>query len=80
MPNLFTISRRRRLYDRNTNQSLVIIIVVLSVVIGNIAALKYTAKMKFGQMDKSRKNDLDKLNTLDKQRYAEEDKNKNEPR
>ncbi|MDG2898052.1 DUF2897 family protein, partial [Vibrio parahaemolyticus] len=36
----------------------VIIIVVLSVVIGNIAALKYTAKMKFGQMDKSRKNDL----------------------
>ncbi|EIP0118559.1 DUF2897 family protein [Vibrio alginolyticus] len=58
----------------------VIIIVVLSVVIGNIAALKYTAKMKFSQMDKSRKNDLDKLNTLDKQRYAEEDKNKNEPR
>ncbi|EGQ7905262.1 DUF2897 family protein [Vibrio alginolyticus] len=58
----------------------VIIIVVLSVVIGNIAALKYTAKMKFGQMDKSRKNDLDKLNTLDKQRYAEEDKNKNELR
>ncbi|MGF1818449.1 DUF2897 family protein [Vibrio alginolyticus] len=58
----------------------VIIIVVLSVVIGNIAALKYTAKMKLGQMDKSRKNDLDKLNTLDKQRYAEEDKNKNEPR
>ncbi|MEZ8683085.1 DUF2897 family protein [Vibrio alginolyticus] len=58
----------------------VIIIVVLSVVIGNIAALKYTAKMKFGQMDKSRKNDLDKLNTLDKQCYAEEDKNKNEPR
>ena len=58
----------------------VIIIVVLSVVIGNIAALKYTAKMKFGQMDKSRKNDLDQLNTLDKQRYAEEDKNKNEPR
>ncbi|MDF5637720.1 DUF2897 family protein [Vibrio parahaemolyticus] len=58
----------------------VIIIVVLSVVIDNIAALKYTAKMKFGQMDKSRKNDLDKLNTLDKQRYAEEDKNKNEPR
>ncbi|MDF5262242.1 DUF2897 family protein [Vibrio parahaemolyticus] len=58
----------------------VIIIVVLSVVIGNIAALKYTAKMKFGQTDKSRKNDLDKLNTLAKQRYAEEDKNKNEPR
>lgn len=35
----------------------VIIIVVLSVVIGNIAALKYTANMKFGQMDKKRKNE-----------------------
>lgn len=30
----------------------VIIFIVLSVIIGNIAALKYTAKMKFGQMDK----------------------------
>ena len=30
----------------------VIIVIVLSVVIGNIAALKYTAKMKFGQMEK----------------------------
>ncbi|MDV5084093.1 DUF2897 family protein [Vibrio diabolicus] len=58
----------------------VIIIVVLSVVIGNIAALKYTAKMKCGQMDKSRKNDLDKLNTLDKQRSADEESNKDEPR
>jgi len=58
----------------------VIIIVVLSVVIGNIAALKYTAKMKFGQMDKSRKNDLDKLNTLDKQRSADKESNKGEPR
>ncbi|MFG6244562.1 DUF2897 family protein [Vibrio diabolicus] len=58
----------------------VIIIVVLSVVIGNIAALKYTAKMKFGQMYKSRKNDLDKLNTLDKQRSADEESNKDEPR
>ncbi|MCG7498436.1 DUF2897 family protein [Vibrio sp. Of7-15] len=35
----------------------VIIVVVLSVVIGNIAALKYTANMKFGQMDKKRKSD-----------------------
>lgn len=35
----------------------VIIVVVLSVVIGNIAALKYTANMKFGQMDKKRKID-----------------------
>ncbi len=30
----------------------VIIFVVLSVIIGNIAALKYTANMKFGQMKK----------------------------
>ncbi|WP_275660878.1 DUF2897 family protein [Vibrio brasiliensis] len=30
----------------------VIIFIVLSVIIGNIAALNYTAKMKFGQMDK----------------------------
>ncbi|UPQ87276.1 DUF2897 family protein [Vibrio sinaloensis] len=30
----------------------VISFIVLSVVIGNIAALKYTANMKFGQMDK----------------------------
>ena len=58
----------------------VIIIVVLSVVIGNIAALKYTAKMKFGQMDKSRKNDLDKLNELDKERYGEESEKKDENR
>ena len=58
----------------------VIIIVVLSVVIGNIAALKYTAKMKFGQMDKSRKNDLDKLNELDKERYGENGEKKDESR
>ena len=37
----------------------VIIIIVLSVVIGNIAALKYTAKMKFGQPDKTTKKDDD---------------------
>lgn len=49
----------------------VIIVVVLSVIIGNIAALKYTAKMKFNQMDKSRKNDLDKLNELDQERYGD---------
>ncbi|WP_038177132.1 MULTISPECIES: DUF2897 family protein [Vibrio] len=30
----------------------VIIAIVLSVVIGNIAALKYTANMKFGRTDK----------------------------
>ncbi|ELP5728447.1 DUF2897 family protein [Vibrio sp. IRLE0018] len=45
----------------------VISFVVLSVIVGNIAALKYTAKMKFGQVDKLReKSDLDKLNELDK--------------
>ncbi len=55
----------------------VIIIVVLSVVIGNIAALKYTANMKHGQMDKSRKSDLDKLNELDKKRHSDEKDNNN---
>jgi hypothetical protein len=51
----------------------VIIIVVLAVVIGNIAALKYTANMKFQQSDKisSRKNQLDRLNELDKQKYGD---------
>ncbi|WP_319535245.1 DUF2897 family protein [uncultured Vibrio sp.] len=58
----------------------VIIIVVLSVVIGNIAALKYTAKMKFNQMDKSRKNDLDKLNELDQERYGDKDHKDERPR
>ncbi|EPO5782554.1 DUF2897 family protein [Vibrio harveyi] len=58
----------------------VIIIIVFSIVVGNIAALKYTAKMKFGQMDKSRKNDLDKLNELDKERYGEESEKKDENR
>ncbi|GEM74127.1 DUF2897 family protein [Vibrio sagamiensis] len=54
----------------------VIIIVVLSVVIGNIAALKYTAKMKFDHMDKSREDKLDKLNALDKQRQNEDENNR----
>ncbi|GAL33011.1 hypothetical protein JCM19240_6443 [Vibrio maritimus] len=51
----------------------VIIIVVLAVVIGNIAALKHTANMKFQQGDKvdSRKNQLDRLNELDKQKYGD---------
>jgi len=35
----------------------VIIVIVLSVVIGNIAALKYTANMKFGQTEKKPKSD-----------------------
>ncbi|AQM19067.1 hypothetical protein B9J90_06745 [Vibrio sp. V09_P4A23P171] len=42
----------------------VITIVILAVFIGNIAALKYTANMKFGL--KGKKSDLDKLNELDK--------------
>ncbi len=50
----------------------VIIIVVLSVVVGNIAALKYTANMKFNQMDKSRKNQLDRLNEIDQERYGDD--------
>ncbi|EGQ7854554.1 hypothetical protein JS84_04865 [Vibrio vulnificus] len=54
----------------------VISFVVLSVIVGNIAALKYTAKMKIGQVDKLKdKNDLDKLNELDqkKQQSAHND-------
>ncbi|EPX4144549.1 DUF2897 family protein [Vibrio vulnificus] len=54
----------------------VISFVVLSVIVGNIAALKYTAKMKFGQVDKLKdKSDLDKLNELDqkKQQSAHND-------
>lgn len=37
----------------------VIIVIVLSVVIGNIAALKYTANMKFGQNEKKPHSDSD---------------------
>ncbi|MFC1236122.1 DUF2897 family protein [Vibrio sp. F74] len=48
----------------------VISIIILSVVVGNIAALKYTANMKFGQPDK-KKSDLDKLNELDKERQKQ---------
>ncbi len=44
----------------------VIIIVVLAVVIGNIAVLKYTANMKMTTSEK-RKSDLDKLNELNKE-------------
>ncbi|EGR0071927.1 DUF2897 family protein [Vibrio vulnificus] len=54
----------------------VISFVVLSVIVGNIAALKYTAKMKIGQVDKLKdKSDLDKLNELDqkKQQSAHSD-------
>ncbi|EKA7354129.1 DUF2897 family protein [Vibrio vulnificus] len=54
----------------------VISFVVLSVIVGNIAALKYTAKMKIGRVDKLKdKSDLDKLNELDqkKQQSAHND-------
>ena len=47
----------------------VICIIVVSVVIGNIAALKYTANMKFGQNKPAQ--DLDKLNQLDKESHPE---------
>ncbi len=50
----------------------VIIIVVVAVVVGNIAALKYTANMKMTHMSKHQKSqsDLDKLNELDKHRHG----------
>ncbi|MEZ8780257.1 DUF2897 family protein [Vibrio splendidus] len=44
----------------------VIIIIVVSVVVGNIAALKQTANMDLTDRNKTEK-DLDKLNQLDKQ-------------
>ncbi|MCW8334277.1 DUF2897 family protein [Vibrio sp. SCSIO 43135] len=52
----------------------VISIIVVGIIVGNIAALKYTAKMKFGQMEK--KDQLDRLNELDKARRAEEENEK----
>lgn len=51
----------------------VISIIILSVVIGNIAALKYTANMKFGQKNK-KQSDLDRLNQLDKERQEQQKK------
>ncbi|MBY6198842.1 DUF2897 family protein [Vibrio hangzhouensis] len=59
----------------------VIIIIVLAVVIGNIAALKHTANMKFDQNPKvqSRKQQLDRLNELDKKKYGDQDKTKKGP-
>lgn len=51
----------------------VISIIILSVVIGNIAALKYTANMKFGQTNK-KQSDLDRLNQLDKERQDQQKK------
>lgn len=51
----------------------VISIIVLSVVVGNIAALKYTANMKFGQQSK-KQSDLDKLNQLDREHQEQQKK------
>ncbi|WP_063655546.1 DUF2897 family protein [Aliivibrio fischeri] len=58
----------------------VIIVIVLSVVIGNLAALKATANMKFGQSRKMKKlqeqDDIDaeKQNTVDKKENSEQKK------
>lgn len=45
----------------------VISIVVISVIVGNLVALKHLSKIRFQQMNK--KSDLDKLNELDKKLY-----------
>ncbi|WP_394248060.1 DUF2897 family protein [Vibrio profundi] len=51
----------------------VISLILVSVVIGNIAALKYTANMKFKQVEKRKhKSDLERLTELDRKRRAEE--------
>jgi len=53
----------------------VISLILVSVVIGNIAALKYTANMKFKQVEKHKhKSALDRLTELDRQKRAEEAK------
>ncbi|MCG3730897.1 DUF2897 family protein [Vibrio cincinnatiensis] len=44
----------------------VISIIAMSVIIGNLAALKYLSKIRFQRKEKS---DLDKLNELDKKLY-----------
>ncbi|WP_261833753.1 DUF2897 family protein [Vibrio ishigakensis] len=48
----------------------VIIIIVVSIVVGNIAALKYTANMKVGTMSDEKKQDLERLKKLDEERQA----------
>ena len=47
----------------------VISIVVICVIVGNIAALKYTSQIKYEEFMK--KKDLDRLNQLDKERHDE---------
>ncbi|TKF06162.1 MULTISPECIES: DUF2897 family protein [Vibrio] len=51
----------------------VIIIIVVSVVVGNIAALKQTANMDLTGRGKTER-DLDKLNHLDKQNQENDQK------
>ena len=55
----------------------VVIFIVLSIIIGNLAALKYVSKIKIGQTNKrNTKSDLDKLIELDKknhQRLSDDD-------
>lgn len=64
----------------------VIIVIVLSVVIGNLAALKATANMKFGQSKKMKnlqeQDDIDaeKQNTVDKKENSEQKKTLNNER
>ncbi len=48
----------------------VIIIIVVSIVVGNIAALKYTANLKVGTMSQEKKQDLERLKQLDEERQA----------
>ncbi|WP_375751038.1 DUF2897 family protein [Vibrio sp. HN007] len=58
----------------------VITIIVLAVIIGNIAALKYTAKMKFGptnpETGRKEKTALDRLNELDRAAHPDKHKDK----
>ncbi|OBT08634.1 hypothetical protein A9264_05200 [Vibrio sp. UCD-FRSSP16_10] len=56
----------------------VIIIIVVSVVAGNIAALKYTANMKVGTMSKTQKDDIDRLKQLDEERQKQSKQQANE--
>ncbi|WP_139070926.1 DUF2897 family protein, partial [Vibrio breoganii] len=42
----------------------VIITIVVSVIVGNIAALKYTANMKVGTMSRDQKDDIERLKEL----------------
>ncbi|NOH98451.1 DUF2897 family protein [Vibrio sp. 99-70-13A1] len=59
----------------------VICFIVVSVIVGNIAALKYTANMNVGKPSRLKgESDLDKLNRLDKlnsaKKAAEQDTHK----